>query len=256
MTEKENWCADFFDDLFAEHHLVRDDKKELDEAVAFLEEKLHLNPGDTVFDQCCGVGSLSIALAEKGYHAHGIDLIPSYAARAERDGAHGADKCTFSAHDAYTYTTPAPCDAAANWWTSFGYSPDDAQNALMLKRVYESLKDGAWFTLDYMNAPQRLKSFTNGDISFSEIKKPTCTIVWESYFDRAQNMIVKKWIYKGNDGKTVEKQGGGAKVYTQDDLSRLFADCGFTDISFYGSTAGEPANQDSPRCSVVARKKA
>ena len=253
-TETKNWTTEFFDDLFAEHHLVRDDEKELCETIAFFENKLHLKPQDRIFDQCCGVGSLGIALARKGYRITGMDLIPSYIERARRDAKDVKELCVFEAGDAHTYVAPVPCDAAINWWTSFGYTPDDAQNIRMLQCVSRSLKTGAWFTLDYMNAPQRLKGFGNKEYSISETTKKDCTITWESRLDKANHMIVKKWSYTGADGKKIEKQGGGAKLYERSDLEKMFSACGFDNIQFYGSVAGELLSDSSPRCIVVARK--
>lgn len=252
--EKKNWCEEFFDDLFASHHLVRTDEKELQECIQFFEEKLHLKPKNKIFDQCCGVGSLSIALAKEGYDLTGIDLIESYIDKAKRDATEEGVSCVFEASDAHTYVTPEPCDAAINWWTSFGYTPDDDQNIKMLQCVSKSLKKGAWFALDYMNTTQRLNDFGGKKQSISEIKKKDCTIVWESHLDDVQKMVVKKWIYTDLNGRRIEKQGGGAKLYTSDDLKKMFEACGFGEISFYGSAAGEPLSDSSPRCIVVARK--
>jgi SAM-dependent methyltransferase len=248
--KENNWCADFFDDFFAENHLVRKDKKELDDTIRFFEKKLHLQPGHGIFDQCCGVGSLSVALAGRGYRVIGVDLISSYIERARREKT----SCLFETGDAHTYVTPQPCDAAINWWTSFGYTPDDRQNMKMLHCIYQSLKPGGSFALDYMNAPQRLREFGDGAYTRSETKKGDCTSIWESQLNRKSRMIVKKWLYHDAAGRAFEKQGGGAKLYTKDDLRGMLTACGFGDTQFYGSTAGEPLTDSSPRCIVVARR--
>jgi SAM-dependent methyltransferase len=252
--QPDNWCAEFFDDLFADQHLVRSDAAEMAQTIAFLQEKLQLQTGDRIFDQCCGIGSLSIALAKKGYDMTGVDLIPSYIERARLDAENAGVSCEFETGDAYQYVTPVLCDAAINWWTSFGYSPDDAQNIKMLRRVSDSLKAGGWFALDYMNMPQRLKEFEDKEISISAIVKNDCAMSWESRLDRAQAMVVKKWSYTGADGIKIERQGGGAKLYSRAVLAEMFTACGFDAIDFYGSIAGEPLNDDSPRCIVAARK--
>jgi len=251
---KNDWCKEFFDDFFAEHHLVRTDKKELDNTISFLEEKLHLQPGCRIFDQCCGVGSLSIALASKSYKMTGVDLIPSYIARARRDALKTGASCLFESGDAHDYIAPEPCDAAINWWTSFGYTPNDSQNMKMLHCACASLKPGGWFALDYMNAPQKLKDFGSGTCARHETKKGNYTSIWESHLDRRNNMIVKKWRYRDTAGREFEKQGGGAKLYTKDDLEKMFISCGFGNIRFYGSITGETATDTSPRCIVVAER--
>lgn len=249
-----NWCEEFFDDLFAEHHLVRSEDKEMRDTLAFLKDKLHLRSGGKILDQCCGVGSLSIAMAKMGYDVAGFDLIPSYIDRAKRDAAAAGVSCDFETGDAHAYIYRDPRDAVVNWWTSFGYAKDDAQNIKMLRCAAASLKSGGYFVLDYMNAPQRLRDFAKGDVAYSETKKADCTIVWESRLDRASEMIVKKWICQGADGRKVEKQGGGAKLYSSAQLERMLAECGFVDITFYGSIGGEALTGSSPRCIAVARK--
>lgn len=248
-----NWCENFFDDLFAEHHLVRG-QEEIAPVVSFLQEKLQLKPGNVVFDQCCGVGGLAIGLARKGSRVVGVDLIPSYIERARWDAASAGVRCVFEVGDAHEYTTIAPCDAAVNWWTSFGYTPDSSQNIKMLQCVAKSLKKGGWFALDYMNAPQRLKEFHGGRESSLEMRKENCTILWKSWLDTDRGMIVKEWNYSDDRGRKVSKLGGGAKLYTRADLEKMFTLCGFQDISFYGDVAGHPLSDDSMRCIVVARK--
>lgn len=249
-----NWCAEFFDDLFAEHHLVRSDEQELNDTISFFKEKLHLQNGYTIFDQCCGVGDLSIALAKHGYKTIAMDLIGSYIERAKKDALSANVDCRFDIGDAHEYVAPELCDASINWWTSFGYTPDDNQNIKMLQCMSKSLKSGAWFTLDYMNAPQRIKQFEDTDLAISQINKPDCTIIWESRFDKEKNMVVKKWIYLDKLGNKTEKQGGGAKLYTTDELLSMFTSCGFKNIKFYGGISGEDLSVTSTRCIVVAQK--
>ena len=72
-----NWCAEFFDALFAEHCLMTRSAAEVDEIVVFLARVLRLKPDARIFDQCCGVGTLSLALSRAGYRTHGVDLIPA-----------------------------------------------------------------------------------------------------------------------------------------------------------------------------------
>lgn len=252
---EKNWCADFYDDLFAEHHLRRTEEGEMNAVIRFLEDKLRLKAGDTVFDQCCGVGSLSIALAKRGYKPVGVDLIPSYVSWAAGDAKEAGVTCHFDCGDAYAYVTPAPCDAAINWWTSFGYSADDAENVRMLARACDSLKPGAWFSLDYMNGPKRERDLKAQAVIREEIRKADCTIAWESRLDTARRMVVKTWFYEGKDGTKSQKAGGGAKVYTADELMALFSRSGFGDTAAYGSIEGEPFSESSPRCIIVGRKR-
>lgn len=251
-TTNANWCEEFFDDLFAEHCLMTRSAEEVAATVAFFRHVLHLKTGDMIFDQCCGIGTLSLALARAGYRTHGVDLIPGYIAQARKEAAVTNSACHFAAGDAYTYATPYSCDAAINWWTSFGYTPDDRQNAKMLDCIFASLKPGAWFALDYMNSAQRRQQLGAAGRTGYRQEKENCIITCDSRLEG--EMLVKDWVYAGHDGRRVEKNGGGAKLYTPAQLRALFEGAGFRKVSLYGSVKGEHFTTDSPRCIVVAQK--
>ena len=80
-----NWWQSFYNDTMADMFLVRLDEAE--ETCRFLTERLNIRPGAVVFDQCCGIGSLSIPLARNGARVIGIDQCESYIERAARPAA-------------------------------------------------------------------------------------------------------------------------------------------------------------------------
>lgn len=248
---KTSWCEDFFDDLFAEHCLATRTPDELAGIVSFLKEKLQLHTGDMIFDQCCGIGTLSLEMAKRGYRTYGVDLIPSYITTARTAALQTQSACHFATGDAGIYTPPYPCVAAINWWTSFGYFEDDRENLRMLAAARRSLMAGRRFALDYMNTPERLAQFKGHDSTFWRVEKPGCVVACETRIEG--RMLVKDWRYEGADGKRVVKKGGGVKLYTQQDLTRLFKQAGFTGIRFYGSVKGEALSDTSPRCIVIAQ---
>src|SRR5262245_23654662 len=115
-----DWWADFFDDTLAEMFLVRADEGELTATLAFLTERLALGSGSMVFDQCCGIGSLSIPLARRGIRVVGVDQCAAYVERARRESA--GLPATYEVGDALAFTPAGPCDGAFNWYSSFGYA--------------------------------------------------------------------------------------------------------------------------------------
>ena len=249
-TERQdNWCADFFDEAFADHYLERAPQHIL-AAVGFLTRHLQLAPGSRIFDQCCGVGNVSHALARMGHQLTGVDLIPGYIARAKKSAVAKDLSCDFYADDARVFKTPAPCDAAFNWWTSFGYFEDDAENRRMMERAADSLKTGGLFVLDYMNRAERIASFGDKDVLVAQTPEGR----WESIFDRARDMVVKSWIYRDAAGNDVAKNGSGAKLYSPAQLQRLLEQAGFKDVEFRGDWSGGPLTATSPRCIAIARK--
>src|SRR5262249_52158537 len=120
--------------------------------------RLELQQGDRVFDQCCGVGGLSVPLGQNGVSVVGVDLIPGYIRRAQETAQRASADCTFRCADAFEFVPEPPCAAAFNWGTSFGYA-DDARNRRMLRCAFAALQPGGYFALDFPNIPGLLRDF-------------------------------------------------------------------------------------------------
>lgn len=251
-----NWCRDFFSDVFASAHLVRHDTAVLTASVRFLQRMLHLEKGMRVFDQCCGVGDVSLALAAQGLCMMGVDLMPSYIGTATRRARDMSLDCRFVAADAGDFVPDTPCDAAFNWWTSFGYSAEDEENIRMLHRAWDALKPGGFFALDYMNAPARRAAFAGRAVVEDVYALPDGGVSrWESRLQAGGTLLQKTWYYTDASGKTQVFEGQGAKLYTAAALRDLLQAAGFGNVRFYGSDAGDDYTQDSPRCIAVAQKR-
>lgn len=249
------WCQDFFSDVFAAAHLVRQDTVALAMTVRFLQRVLRLEKGMRVFDQCCGVGDVSLALAAQGLHVTGVDLMVSYIDTAKTRAADLALDCAFVAADAGAFVPDESCDAALNWWTSFGYSASDDENIQMLYRAFEALKPGGFFALDYMKAPARRAAFADGAVVEDVYALPDGSLSrWQSQLIAEGTLLQKTWHYTDITGKTQIFEGQGAKLYTAQDLQRLLEKAGFKNVHFYGSDAGETYAPQSPRCIAVAQK--
>lgn len=78
------WWADLYDDLLADQLLERDEGT-VEPTLDFLFDRLDLRAGDSVYDQCCGIGSLTVPLAARGLAAIGVDQAAGYVERARRD---------------------------------------------------------------------------------------------------------------------------------------------------------------------------
>lgn len=249
------WCRDFFSDVFAAVHLVRHDAAALTETADFLQRVLHLEAGMQVLDQCCGVGDVSLALAARGLRMTGVDLMPSYIETAAQRARDLSLACRFVAADAGAFVPDVPCDAAFNWWTSFGYSASDDENIKMLQSAARALKPGGFFALDYMNAPARIAAFAGREVVEDVYPLPDGSLSrWESRLLAGGTLLQKTWYYTDTAGHTQVYEGQGAKLYTAAALQDLLQAAGFGDIRFYGSAAGGDYTSGSPRCIAVARK--
>jgi ubiquinone/menaquinone biosynthesis C-methylase UbiE len=247
-----NWWNNFFDEKFADLLLGCPNPERLKKEVAFLISELSLEAGQVVFDQCCGSGEISCALAKEEMRMIGVDQSKPYITRAKHKAEQSGLPCEFYEGDALNFKAEKACDAAFNWYTSFGYSDNDSVNQQMLQCAYDSLKKGGKFVLDYTNPAFIFKHFTEHKV----IKMPNqqeVLVLKESKTDLERGMLISNWTYVLEDG-TRETKTGESRIYFARDLKELLEGCGFRKITFKGGISGEPLTKDSSRCIVTAQK--
>jgi len=245
----EPWWRSFFDETYADVGLAVNDPALLARVIDFLVNKLHAVPGDRVLDQCCGVGRLAVPLAERGVHVVGVDQIPGYVSRAAALASEQGVSAEFHCADAFGFVADPPCDAAFNWFTSFGYSEDDSLNIQMFKRAWESLKDGGRYAVDYLSMPWIFANFRARHYS-----EQGGTIVLQAPVpDFARGMIDSEWIFIHPDGRRTQRRIS-TKMYLPHEIVGLLHGSGFQAVELYGSIDGESFDRRSPRCIAVARK--
>lgn len=243
------WWSELYNDALADVLLDGTSAAEIAATVDFLVERLALPERGVVFDQCAGTGRLSIALARRGYTVHGVEQCAAYVERA-RAAAAGLDVVpSFVIGDAFEHVPARSCDGAFNWWTSFGYLPDDAGNARMLERAFEALVPGGRFALDLPNLPGVLASFRPHEIT----RRGELTILRETTLDLARGLMHKRWTFLDGTGRRVERPST-VRVYMPDQIASLLAAVGFTDVELVGGSDGQPLGLHSPRCIAIARR--
>ncbi|HJZ57088.1 MAG TPA: class I SAM-dependent methyltransferase [Gemmataceae bacterium] len=250
-----DWWQSLYDDIVAELFMVRRDARENSRTAWFLIHTLGLDPGSTAFDQCCGIGTLSLPLAENGVRVVGVDQSAEYVRRASEAAAARGLPCQFHAADAFTFTSPTPCDAALNWNTGFGNAADDDRNRQMLCRAFESLKPGSRFLLDYQHVARVLRQFQH-TLSY-RLATPAGEVLLlrEGEADLAAGALRQRWTFVLPDGTRRERHSL-VRLYLPHELARLLAEAGFEEVEFLGGIDGEPLELDSPRCIALARRPA
>jgi 2-polyprenyl-3-methyl-5-hydroxy-6-metoxy-1,4-benzoquinol methylase len=248
-----DWWQTLYDAIVADLVLVRKDQPELQATVAFLTDRLHLLAGTSLFDQCCGIGSLALPLARAGVLVRGVDQAAGYIERARRQAQAEGLPCQFHVGDAFDFQPDQAVDAVLNWGTSFG-NADDQRNLQMLRRAFQALRPGGRFALDYQNVPRLLRHFQPFLVHQSD--KPGQTlIVRESTLDLAGGSLRQRWLFVLPDGNR-QVRHSAVRLYLPHHLAGMLQQCGFADITFHGGVRGEPLGLDSPRCIVIARRPA
>lgn len=241
----QDWWIPFYDDGGPYAGTDGRTPEEIQEIVAFLRQALALQPGDRVFDQCCGEGALSLPLARDHFQVLGVDGSASAIQRANAAGT-GA---RYEVGDAFAYVATPACDAGFCWGTAFGNAGEDGRNLEMLRRARESLKPKARFVLDYPNFAGVLAHFqptmsrTVGDV----------VVVRESRLDLEQGVLRQQWTTSLPDG-TRRQAETAVRMYLPDQLGRMLRQAGFRPLAFHGGPKGEPLTRHTLRCQVVAER--
>lgn len=249
------WWENLYDDLLAEVLLHRGNPRETERTLNFLIEKLVIVPGMRVLDQCCGIGSLSLPLARRGFEVIGIDQCTPYIERGRKDAEAAGLKVELHAGDALEFVPTQPVDGVFNWWTSFGYHQEDEVNLRMLQRAYDALRPRGLFLLDFMNVPGVLRGLQKDVVLRRNTPQGEVVLHRESSVNLTRGTMEKRWTYFLADGRR-KSWPSSVRLYMPHEVTRLLSAVGFIDIEMYGDDTGSPLTLDSPRLILRARRPA
>lgn len=248
MTKNKTWWTDFHNletaALFLQRPLEVQEK-----LTTFLEKHLHLPENAVVFDQCCGIGTVTKSLETKNRQIIGVDICKEYIEYANEKALLSESKSTYFCEDAFEFIPQKKCDAAINWYSSFGYAESDSQNIKMFERVADSLKSGGYFALDFLNVPGVLKDFKTCMMRKNE--EAETTIVRDCWLDLENGTLEQDWYYFG---KLNQVKHSSVKLYMPHHLKEMLSQCGFINFQFFGDLDENPLTVDSPRCIIIAQK--
>lgn len=248
-----SWFESWFDSPYYEE--VYDHRNFL-EAKAFIERLtrwLQLPLTAQILDLGCGWGRHTRSFAELGYMATGLDLSPRLIAKARENFIVPldpvSDRLLFCNGDMRDFQLDNKFDLIANLFTSLGYFEDTEQDLRIIRNAYNHLKKNGLFVLDFFN-----KEAILSQLSESEYR---CGKVFDTQIRRSleYNQLIKtiKIIPKNSGGKTMtffEK----VRCYEISELYAMLNASDFEVTQHWGTYQLTPAEPDSPRCILLARK--
>jgi SAM-dependent methyltransferase len=252
MSHSDGWTRAFYETPVAAS-LLPVTRAELDLRIGCIERALGLRGGERLLDQCCGAGSIALALARKGHPVVGVDISAAFIARAQEDARTSGLDADFTCADATRWTAPRPCDAGFNWGTGFGCFADDDANRAMLARASASLRPGALFALDYYNVAGVLAGF-RAELAYErEQDGRTVRVERRSQLDLAAGLLHQDWTFHDRDQVTPMPRTT-TRLYLPAELAAMLASAGFTVQEFCGGYDGRRLDLDAPRCIAIARR--
>ena len=248
-----NWWETLYDDAIADLFLARQSEDALAREIRFLMRLLDLKPGDLLFDQCCGIGTQSLALAAEGLRVIGVDQCARYTERARAKAEERGLAARFEAADATRFRSPEPCHAGVNWGTSFGNGPNDETNLAMARRAFESLRPGAAYAVEFPNMAHLIAHFQPVMVRRRATAEGEWLVLRESTLNLAGGSLDQVWTIVHPDG-TRRTNPSSVRLYLPSQLAELLAAAGFGDVQLFGGTDGDPLDMGHARCICIARR--
>lgn len=239
------WFESWFDTPYYHQLYNNRDYTEAESFITKLTADLQLPQNSRIIDLACGKGRHSVFLNQLGYDVLGLDLSRH---SIEFDKQFENKTLKFSVHDMRSPIDADPVDAVFNLFTSFGYFDRENDDQKVFQSVYDILKPGGFFVLDYLNEEYVRKNIIpesvikRGDIEFRISKK-------------IEGRHIVKDIRFEADGKShhfFEK----VKLHTLEAINSYASDCGFERIKIWGDyQLNEFEKETSLRCINLFKKK-
>ncbi len=202
--------------------------------VKYFIKKFNLKKGSKFLDCPCGIGRISIPMAKKGIHVHGVDIIQQYLDEVQKKNDKLRLPITLEQNDMRKINIKNKFDAAANLWTSFGFFKKESDNLLCLKKMYVALKPGGKFLLHVINRDWIVKNFEYSD--WFEIGDSK--VLQSRTLDLATSANLDTWHFIKDGVEKVHESY--IRMYSYHELIAMFKKVGFIDIEGYGNLKEEP----------------
>ena len=241
------WYREAFGRHYLDVYAHRDDESALRE-VAFAADALRLAPGDHVLDLACGAGRHSRALVELGTRVTAMDLSPELLAAAVAVKQPGAGGPEYVRGDMRFLPFGTLFDAVCQFFTSFGYFEDEAEDQAVLTEVARVLRPGGRYLFDYLNAGQ----VRAGLVPESTEEMGAFTLHQRRRISTDGTRVLKDVVIRKGELR-ISEYTEKVRLYDLDDIRGMMIRAGLTPVALYGDLGGAPFSAGSPRLVVVAR---
>jgi SAM-dependent methyltransferase len=159
----DSWYKDWFDSHYYHSLYQNRNDSEAEYFITNLVKLLRPATDSRMLDLACGKGRHSKLLASKGYLVNGVDLSTESIKAARR---HRTPFLDFHEHDMRVPFRLNHFDYVFNFFTSFGYFREEAENNMVVKAISDSLKPKGMMMIDFLNV-----SYAEERQNFHEIKE-------------------------------------------------------------------------------------
>lgn len=208
----------------------------------------------TITDLGCGTGSVTIALADKGYQMTGIDSAVEMLSQAS--SKEGAEKVLWSAQDITDFDIGGKSDCFISTLDTVDHIMDEEALTRLFAKVGELLEDGGLFIFDAITM-HHLEETLADNIFYEDYDD--FTLLWVNHFDKETKVntadltlfgLAEDDLYERFDGELVEK------YYPTGFFTDAAGKAGLTLLGTYGELKDSEPEENEERIFYVFGKKA
>jgi SAM-dependent methyltransferase len=217
-----------------------------------LEKKGRKTP--RILDLCCGFGRISLELARRGCRVTGVDITKSYLEAGRDDAARENLDVEFVERDVRVFKRRESFDLAVNLYNSFGYFENPADDLLLAKNAFASVKPGGAFIIEVLGKEIAVRDYTEAEW----FERAGWTVLTETSPVDSWGSIWNRWILlkEGKKGLERHEKVFIQRLYAASELKRLLLEAGFERVEIYGDWDGRVYDMDAIMLITVARKAA
>ena len=198
-----------------------------------------------VCDLACGTGTMTLALAKKGYRMLGVDRSEEMLLLAHRKAMEmGEIRIPFVCQDMRSFALTHPVDAVVCANDGINYINDPGQERKAFDRVYAGLKPGGVFVFDVSTVYKlsrilgnRTMVHTQGDINY----------IWENTWDPGARLCRMDLTFFVKEGELWRRfcESHLQRGHDREELARWLWEAGFRDMRVGAAfSLEEPAGKE------------
>jgi SAM-dependent methyltransferase len=201
------------------------------------------------------MGRITSELARRGFAATGVDLSGALLQTAREDAAYECLDIEYVQADARSFVRPCFFDTVLSLYISFGYFEDPANDLLVARNVYESLKSGGSFIIETLGKEIAVRDFTPGEW----FERAGFTVLTEYEAVDSWACLKNRWTLIRNSQEDSEIPARIEKTFTQrlyaaSELRALLLEAGFAAVQLYGGWDERPYDRRAEALIAVGRK--
>ena len=242
--EKEDFWLNYAPVMFDEQHWA--EANGIAKAIISI---ANLKKGNSILDAGCGPGRISVELALCGLDVTGVDIIQPYLDAAAETAKDENVRLNLINQDLRTFTSEKKFDAAINVFTSFGYCATKDEDFQIIRRIFDSLKNGGTFILECVSRETAVRYYTDGEW----FERAGMTVLTDFSVVGAWEGLRSRWILIDKNGKRLEHEFI-QRLYSAPELRDCLKEIGFSSVEVYGGFGLTPYDHSASTMVLVAKK--